>query len=206
MLKYAPTNEQEVVYLFALICTSLGYIARRVQTEFPDCILIDSMGKHVRCEFELRTSNFIQHRHPMDKCDLVVAWEDDCVLSSQISVIQLRKYFPDLDPDPDIEVDDLALNKTRIALNMIASGEATTARLSELFDKYHPKERQREPERLVARLIANHGEPFLEGECLRLGKPVDPAQILWSVAGHSEELELARKLLKDLGLGEYCSR
>jgi hypothetical protein len=82
-MRYAPTSEQEVVILFALLLPHLPYRFEidEVHTEFPDCLAwrIDDDGKEtlVRMEFELYASHFYAHGHPCNGCDYIVCWGDD---------------------------------------------------------------------------------------------------------------------------------
>ena len=82
-LRYAPVNEQGVVYLFGMISRELGFLIESVRTDFPD-----SEGKrcsdpartrwqHVRIEFEYKSSHFAEHGHDLEGCDLIVCWLHD---------------------------------------------------------------------------------------------------------------------------------
>lgn len=200
MLKYAPTNEQEIVFLFAYICKELGYTIKRLQTEFPDCILMDRDNKELRAEFEYASSNFILHKHPISKCDIVIAWKDDINLKDKIKVIALKEYFPDLPKNPDVKIEDKRVNKTIEGLRLIATGEANKENLFELFKKYHPKEREREPIRFIARLIINGGEPYIKNRKVALRRPIDIQKIRYSVSKKTNVLNEAKRILQQLGL------
>jgi hypothetical protein len=82
-MRYAPTPEQEVVIPFALLLPHLPYRLEidEVREEFPDCLAwrVDDDGKQtqVRIEFELYASNFKEHGHKTEECDLIVCWEDN---------------------------------------------------------------------------------------------------------------------------------
>jgi len=98
-LRFAPINEQGVVYLFGMISRELGFLIESIRTEYPDCEgkrRIDKKKQrweHVLIEFEYRSSNF---DHSPDDCDLIVCWVhdwEDC----PIEVLELRsriKYLP----------------------------------------------------------------------------------------------------------------
>jgi len=98
-LRFAPINEQGVVYLFGMISRELGFLIESIRTEYPDCEgkrCIDKRKQrweHVLIEFEYRSSNF---DHSPDECDLIVCWIhdwEDC----PIEVLELRsqiKYLP----------------------------------------------------------------------------------------------------------------
>jgi hypothetical protein len=198
MLNYIPTNEQEVVYLFAFVCEKLNYTVDRVQTDFPDCILSDSSGNKIKAEFEYRTSNFIIHGHPIDECDLVIAWQDDCNLQEKIKVIELYKYFPDLQNNPDINTEDIKINKTLEGLALILRDEANKENLEELFQRYHIKEQAKEPVRFVARLIQNGGEPYIENGKLKLKNNINKEEMKYGVSNNTEAMQQAASILEAL--------
>jgi hypothetical protein len=81
--EFAPRSEQEVVVLFGLLLPRLKrrFLINEVKEQFPDCHAYEINGsgerKLVKIEFELRASNFAAHKHPEDRCDLIVCWEDD---------------------------------------------------------------------------------------------------------------------------------
>jgi HNH endonuclease len=94
-LRYAPVNEQGVVYLFGMVSKELGFLIESIRTDYPDCEgkrCLDKAGtqwEHVRIEFEMRSSNFLEHGHNSDNCDLIVCWThdwDDC----PVEVLELK--------------------------------------------------------------------------------------------------------------------
>jgi hypothetical protein len=101
-LRFAPINEQGVVYVFGMISRELGFLIESIRTEYPDCEgkrCVDpnkQRWEHVLIEFEYQSSNFREHGHPPDGCDLIVCWIhdwEDC----PIEVLELRsqiKYLP----------------------------------------------------------------------------------------------------------------
>jgi hypothetical protein len=100
-LRYAPVNEQGVVYLFGMISRELGFLIESVRTDFPDCEgkrYLNSEGtklQHVRIEFEYKSSNFAEHGHDAEKCDLIVCWIhdwEDCPLE----VLELKSTLTSL--------------------------------------------------------------------------------------------------------------
>jgi len=198
MLNYAPTNEQEVVYLFAFVCEKLNFTVDRVQTDFPDCILIDENKNTIKAEFEFRTTNFIIHKHPIDECDLVIAWQDDCNLKEKIKVIELYKFFPNLQNNPNVNIEDTKVNKTLEGLSLILRDEASKENLEELFQKYHIKEQAKEPVRFVARLIQNGGGPYIQNGKLRLKNSINQSEIKYGVSNNTEAMQKAVDLLKEL--------
>jgi hypothetical protein len=101
-LRFAPINEQGVVYLFGMISRELGFLIESVRTDYPDregkrCV--DKKGQrweHVLIEFEYKSSNFQEHGHSTEDCDLIVCWIHDW-LDCPIEVLELRsqiQYLP----------------------------------------------------------------------------------------------------------------
>ncbi|HUT89284.1 MAG TPA: hypothetical protein VMY37_07295 [Thermoguttaceae bacterium] len=77
---YGPVNEMGVVALFAKLSEEMGFIIEEVRPQFPDCIArrqVDKGWERVAIEFEFKSSNFHQHGHDPDACDLIVCWEHD---------------------------------------------------------------------------------------------------------------------------------
>ncbi len=94
LFKHEPRSEQEVVALFAAVLPYLDrqLVLERVQTPFPDCTAVDSDGSTVLIEFELYGSNFVDHRHSTEECDMLVCWADDWGQWPQpFEVIELHK-------------------------------------------------------------------------------------------------------------------
>jgi hypothetical protein len=82
-LRYAPVNEQGVVYLFGMVSRELGFLIESIRTDYPDCEgkrCVDTAGtkwEHLRIEFEYKSSNFAEHAHNPENCDLIVCWLHD---------------------------------------------------------------------------------------------------------------------------------
>ncbi len=94
-LRFAPINEQGVVFLFGIISRELGFLIESIRTEFPDsegkrCVNEKkNLWEHVLIEFEYKSSNFKEHGHNPDECDLIICWIhdwEDC----PIEVIELK--------------------------------------------------------------------------------------------------------------------
>lgn len=200
MLKYAPTNEQEVVFLFAYLCEKSDYKIKRVQTEFPDCFIIDKDGKEIRAEFEFKSSHFYLHKHDITKCDMIIAWEDDIHLHGKIKVLELKQFFPNLEENKDIVAKTKGATATEQGLCLIAKGEADKNNLATLFNKYHFKERNKEPVRFIARLITNGGDPFVKDGKITLRKPLDTQEMNYAVSENEVALTQAKSLLRQIGL------
>jgi hypothetical protein len=96
-LRYAPTNELGVVFLFSHLCRRMQLHVESVQAGFPDCIAFQRVGgkeRRIRIEFEFRSSNFRAHGHPLDGCDWIVCWEHDWPgVPAEIKVVEMRRYF-----------------------------------------------------------------------------------------------------------------
>jgi hypothetical protein len=77
-----PQNELGVIVLFAQQSGTAGFEIVEIQADFPDAI-VEKDGQHYRAEFEHLASGFLQHRHDVRACDLVICWENDwpdCIL------------------------------------------------------------------------------------------------------------------------------
>jgi len=94
-LRHAPINEQGVVYLFGMVSRELGFSVEALQQGFPDCegkYLHDKNRKlwaKARIEFEFRASNFREHHHDENECDVIVCWENDWP-ECPLRVVELR--------------------------------------------------------------------------------------------------------------------
>jgi len=101
-LQHAPVNEQGVVFLFGMICFELGFVVEAIRSEYPDCEAKRRIDKRkdqwerVRIEFEYQSSNFREHSHKIEGCDLIVCWEHnwtDC----PIEVFELKSIIANLE-------------------------------------------------------------------------------------------------------------
>ncbi len=94
-LRFAPINEQGVVYLFGMISRELGFLIESIRTEYPDCEgkrCVDkkeNRWEHVLIEFEYKSSHFEQHGHSTKDCDLIVCWIHDWE-ECPVEVLELR--------------------------------------------------------------------------------------------------------------------
>ncbi len=97
-LRFAPINEQGVVYLFGMISRELGFLIESLRTDYPDCEgkrCVDQQRQrweHVRIEFEYLSSNFKEHGHQPDDCDLIVCWIHDWP-NCPIEVLELKSQL-----------------------------------------------------------------------------------------------------------------
>lgn len=77
-LLFEPSNEQELIYLFAKFHQDLGFpYILKISSDFPDAEVMNKNRESKKIEFELCSSNFVQHKHDPSKCDFIVCWEDD---------------------------------------------------------------------------------------------------------------------------------
>ena len=73
---YEPRSEISLRELFAQQASSLGYRILESRAAFPDYVL-ERDGDRLFAEAELRTSDFLRHRHDLGRCDLILVWEHD---------------------------------------------------------------------------------------------------------------------------------
>jgi hypothetical protein len=105
-LRFAPINEQGVVYLFGMISRELGFLIESLRTDYPDCEgkrCVDQerqRWEHVRIEFEYQSSNFREHGHQADECDLIVCWIHDWS-ACPIEVLELKSQLKFLHNRPN---------------------------------------------------------------------------------------------------------
>ena len=97
-LRFAPVNEQGVVYLFGMISQELGYLIESIRTEYPDCEgkrcfdKVNGKWEHIQIEFEYKSSNFQEHGHDPTRCDVIVCWEHDWG-DCPIEVLELKSVI-----------------------------------------------------------------------------------------------------------------
>jgi hypothetical protein len=78
-----------------MVSRELGFSVEALQQGFPDCegkYLHDKSRKlwaKARIEFEFRASNFREHCHDPNECDVIVCWENDW-LDCPLRVIELK--------------------------------------------------------------------------------------------------------------------
>ena len=91
-LQYAPINEQGVVFLFGKLHNEIGIIIEAIQAGFPDAKGRKKQQRgweEVAIEFEYRSSNFEAHKHPVEKCDMIICWIHDWN-ECPIEVVELK--------------------------------------------------------------------------------------------------------------------
>ena len=92
-----PRSEEELVKLFKQF--GLQYYGLRDPSYYidcPDCVATKAdSGVQVRIEFELKSSNFFQHKHHASECDWVVCWIDNSprLRGLGLEVKEFRRVF-----------------------------------------------------------------------------------------------------------------
>jgi HNH endonuclease len=116
-LVFAPTNEAGVLFLFGAMAASLGFLALRIQTEYPDCegmrVVGEDQLQRVKIELEHQSRNFLKHLHDPSKCDLIVCWEHNWP-ECPLEVIELKSHLPrlpELPKSPKLEKQDLTTDE-----------------------------------------------------------------------------------------------
>ncbi|MEE9186646.1 MAG: hypothetical protein V3U10_01280 [Bacteroidota bacterium] len=98
-LRYAPTNELGVIFLFGMVAEELGFVVENIQGPFPDCDAKrkqdDGSHERVRIEFEFNSSHFEDHGHNPDECDVIICWEHDWA-DCPLEVIELSSVVQTL--------------------------------------------------------------------------------------------------------------
>jgi hypothetical protein len=94
ILNYAPLNEMGVLVLFGYYLQDLGFShLEEIRANYPDAIGMRPIGngrfQRVRIEFEFKSSNFKNHGHPIDGCDVIVCWIHDWK-ECPLEVIELK--------------------------------------------------------------------------------------------------------------------
>ena len=98
----APTSEWAVVFLLGQLSARGHFRFVRGDGGFPDCTLaIEDVN--IRIEIELKASQFILHKHPLDGCDAVICWTNDKKL--QIPTLELSSLFPNVKTAVFAEID-----------------------------------------------------------------------------------------------------
>ena len=102
-MRYEPSNENGVVFLFGAVARGLGFVVEMIQSGFPDCLAAREIApgkwQRVRIEFEFQSRNFRDGGHATDGCDLIVCWRHNwpgCLLEviELASVIQTLPLCP----------------------------------------------------------------------------------------------------------------
>jgi hypothetical protein len=88
--------------MFGAVASELGFEIISSRSEFPDCkanrkIKASARRRYKECliEFELRSSDYKAHQHPVNGCDLIVRWEHDGK-DCPLEVLGLKKEIQSL--------------------------------------------------------------------------------------------------------------
>ncbi|HET9839687.1 MAG TPA: hypothetical protein VFR84_15785 [Candidatus Angelobacter sp.] len=100
-MAHAPTNEAGVLFAFGALAPRLGFVVKRWQAVFPDCLAVREMAEgkwqDVNVELEMYSRNFRAHKHDAKKCDVIVCWEHNWPECPEwIEVIELRKVVEEM--------------------------------------------------------------------------------------------------------------
>jgi HNH endonuclease len=95
-MSHEPVNEMGVVMLFSMYAERLGFVIEFAQVRFPDCKakleVEPGRWQDVNVEFELNSSNFVEHGHDPDKTDVIICWKHDWAeCPERIMVLELSK-------------------------------------------------------------------------------------------------------------------
>lgn len=101
-LVYSPLNENGVVFLFGKVAEDLNMYVEEIKPGFPDCIARRFTGRgweRLRVEFEYKSSNFKQHGHDPDMCDMVICWDHDWK-ECPLEVVELKDRIKEMENRP----------------------------------------------------------------------------------------------------------
>ncbi|MCP4678724.1 MAG: hypothetical protein GY854_25085 [Deltaproteobacteria bacterium] len=147
-LVYAPMNENGVIYLFGKVTNELHMYVEEIKPGYPDCIARRFSGRgweRIRVEFEYKSTNFRQHGHDPENCDLIVCWEHDWK-DCPLEVIELKTEIQDME---DIPIQRPTPTKDK------AEFEQT---MSALFDRVGTQEPTRDWWAQIQRALVEHDE------------------------------------------------
>ena len=105
-MAHEPTNEAGVLFAFGVLAPRLGFVVKRWQASFPDCVAVREMAKgqwqDQNVEVEMYSRNFLKHRHDAKKCDVIVCWEHNWPECPEwIEVVELRKVVEEMERSGD---------------------------------------------------------------------------------------------------------
>lgn len=93
---FSPVNELGIVALFSMYHVELGFpYILKIKPGFPDAEVIDAKGYIKKVEFELFSSNFKDHKHNPEECDIIICWEDNMdendSIRKKVKIIALKE-------------------------------------------------------------------------------------------------------------------
>jgi len=141
-LVYSPINEQGVVFLFGRILEDLNLYIEEIRIKYPDCVARRYTGKgweRIYIEFEYLSSNFIQHGHDPDECNMIVCWKDDLnnedrIKLQGIELVELKSYIKELENNP-IQEPDKASPKSEYDIHHHYARKKVHKSIQELYTK-----------------------------------------------------------------------
>jgi len=99
------------------VTKDLNMYVEEIKHGFPDCIARRFTGRgweRVAIEFEYKSSNFVEHKHDVNECDVIVCWEHNWS-GCPLEVIELREEIKGL-PNWPVERPDRPLMRDRPTL------------------------------------------------------------------------------------------
>lgn len=100
-LKFTPGNEIQTREWFAAHIAEFEYSIVESGSAFPDYVLEDGNGRRHRVEAESKSINFLFHRHDPDKCDFVLCWLHNAILSVPVLELSTDKWYEAGEVDQD---------------------------------------------------------------------------------------------------------
>jgi hypothetical protein len=95
-MAHEPVNEAGVLFLFGLLSPRLRLVVTHVQTAFPDCEVMQEVSpglwRRKLAEVEMRSRNFLLHKHDPKGCHMIVCWEHNWP-ECPLEVIELSKLI-----------------------------------------------------------------------------------------------------------------
>jgi hypothetical protein len=76
-VSFGINSEINVREAFSLHAEEIGFTIKRSRDKFPDYKLENEAGQEILAEAEVYARDFIDHRHDIDNCDLILCWYDN---------------------------------------------------------------------------------------------------------------------------------
>jgi len=102
-LEYIPKTEGTVIFLTGLLVAKgeLPLRIKKIRSGYPDMeatYYTKDGWKTVTVEFEVKSSDFLIHKHDPNECDMIICWEHNWTeCPEHIEVIELKKFIPKKD-------------------------------------------------------------------------------------------------------------
>jgi predicted DNA-binding protein (MmcQ/YjbR family) len=136
-LIYSPLNENGVIFLFGKVMEDLNMYIEEIKPGFPDCVGRRFTGKgweKVNIEFEFRSSNFLEHGHEPELCDIVVCWEHDWG-DCPLEVLELKEIIRSLPNKPITRPDKVIEEEGEYTLEDHFEKEKTRQMVKDWYNK-----------------------------------------------------------------------